>query len=211
MGGTVMETLRHIKAELAALLDTPAILALCHEVGYPWRARRLDPGTTVHLFLLRILHGNTACSPLPRLVAPRLTAAAFCQARTRLPLGGWQRLLRQTAAVCEPTAQEEGRWRGHRTFLIDGASFSRPETPALHESFGQPSGQRPGGGFPVAPLLALLHAGPGFLWEVLAAPWHTHDMAAVATLHAALHPGEVLVGARALCSFVPLALLCQQG
>ena len=45
----------------------------------------------------------------------------------------------------------------------------------------------------------------------LAAPWHTHDMAQVATLHAALRPGEVLVGDRAFCSFVHLALLRQQG
>jgi hypothetical protein len=38
MGGTVTEALRHIKAEPAALLDAPTILALCHEVGYQWRA-----------------------------------------------------------------------------------------------------------------------------------------------------------------------------
>ena len=37
MVGTVTEALRHIKAELATLLDAPAILALCHEVGYQWR------------------------------------------------------------------------------------------------------------------------------------------------------------------------------
>jgi hypothetical protein len=115
MVGTVTEALRHIKAELAALLDAPAILALCREVGYQWRARLLDPVTTVHLFLLQILHGNTACSHLPRLVAQRFTAAAFCQARTRLPLVIWQQLLRRTAAVCEQTTHDEGRWRGHRT------------------------------------------------------------------------------------------------
>ena len=106
MVGTVTEALRHIKAELAALLDAPTILALCHEVGYQWRTRLLDPVTTVHLFILQILHGNTACSHLPRLVGQRFTAAAFCQARTRLPLGVWQRLLRQTSAVCEQTTQD---------------------------------------------------------------------------------------------------------
>ena len=109
------------------------MLALCHAVGYPWRVRLLDPVTTVPLFILQILHGNTAWSHLPRLVGQRLTAAAFCQARTRLPLGVWQRLLRRTAAVCEQTIQDEGRWRGHRTFLIDGSSFSMPDTPELQE------------------------------------------------------------------------------
>ena len=175
MVGTVTEALRHINAELAALLDAPTILALCREVGYQWRSRLLDPVTTVHLFILQILHGNTACSHLPRLVAQRFTASAFCQARTRLPLGVWQQLLRRTAAVCEQRTHDEGRWRGHRTFLVDGSGFSMPDTPELQEYFGQPSGQRPGCGFPVAHLLALFHAGTGFLLEVLAAPWHTHD------------------------------------
>jgi Transposase DDE domain len=211
MVGTVMEALRHLKAELAVLLDAPTILALCHEVGYQWRTRLLDPVTTVPLFILHILHSNTACSHLPRLVAQRFTASAFCQARTRLPLGVWQRLLRQTAAVCEQTTHDEGRWRGHRTFLVDGSSFSMPDTPELQEYFGQPSGQRPGCGVPVAHLLALFHAGTGFLLEVLAAPWDTHDMAAVATLQATLRPEDVLVGDRAFCSFAHLALLRQQG
>ena len=211
MVDTVMEALRYIKAELATLLDAPAMLALCHEMGYQWRVRLRDPVTTVHLFLLQILHGNTACSHLPRLVGQHFTASAFCQARTRLPLGLWQQLLRRTAVVCEQTTHDEGRWRGHRTFLVDGSSFSMPDTPELQEYFGQPHGQRPGCGVPVAHLLALFHAGTGFLLEVLAAPWHTHDMAQVATLHAALRPGDVLVGDRAFCSFVHLALLRQQG
>jgi hypothetical protein len=83
MVGIVTEALRHIKAELAALLDAPTILGLCREVGYQWRVRLLDPVTTVHLFILQILHGNTACSHLPHLVAQRFTASAYCQARTR--------------------------------------------------------------------------------------------------------------------------------
>jgi len=207
----ITEALKHIQTELAHILDAPTILALCREVGYQWRPRVLDPVTTVHLFMRQILHGNTACSHLPPLVGQRFTASAFCQARTRLPLGVWQRLVRQTSAVCEQTTHDEGRWRGHRTFLVDGSSFSMPDTPELQEYFGQPSGQRPGCGFPVAHLLALFHAGTGFLLEVLAAPWHTHDMAQVAWLHATLRPGDVLVGDRAFCSFTHLALLHRQG
>jgi hypothetical protein len=90
MVGMVTEALKHIKADLAALLDAPTILALCREAGYQWRVRQLDPVTTVHLFLLQILHGNTACSHLPHLAAQHFTASAYCQARTRLPLVVWQ-------------------------------------------------------------------------------------------------------------------------
>ncbi len=211
MVGMVTEALKHIKAELAVLLDAPPILTLCREVGYQWRSRLLDPVTTVHLFLLQILHSNTACSHLPHLAAQRFTASAFCQARTRLPLVVWQQVLRRTSAVCEQTTHNEGRGRGHRTFLVDGSSVSMPDTPELQEYFGQPSGQRAGCGFPVAHLLALFHAGTGFLLEVLAAPWHTHDMAQVAFLHPTLRPEDVLVGDRAFCSFAHLAVLRQQG
>ena len=99
MVGTVTEALRHIKAELAVLLDAPTILALCRALDYQWRERQLDPVTTVHLFLLQILHGNTACSHLPHVAGQRFTASAFCQARIRLPLGVWPQWLRRTAAA----------------------------------------------------------------------------------------------------------------
>jgi hypothetical protein len=62
----------------------------------------------------------------------------------------------------------------------------------------------------VAHVLALFHAGTGCLLEVLVAPWHTHDMAQVASLHPTLQPGDVLVGDRAFCSFAHLAFLRHQ-
>jgi Transposase DDE domain len=210
MIGMVSEALRYIKAELADLLNAPTILAVCREVGYPWRPRVLDPVATVHLFILQILHGNTVCSHLPHLAGQRFTASAFCQARTRLPLGVWQQLVRRTSAALEQTTHDEGRWRGHRTFLVDGSSFSMPDTLELQEHFGQPGAQRPGCGFPVAHLLALFHAGTGLLMEVVADPWHTHDMARVTSMHPTLRSGDVLVGDRAFCSFAHLALLRQQ-
>jgi len=83
MVGTVTEALRHINAELATLLDAPMLCALCRAVGDQWRTRLLDPVTTVQLFILHILHGNTAWSHLSPVAGQRLTAAAFCQARTR--------------------------------------------------------------------------------------------------------------------------------
>ena len=107
MVGMVTEALKHIKAELAVLLDAPMILALCREVGYQWRSRLLDPVTTVHLFILQVLHGNTACSHLPHLSGQRLTASAFCQARTRFPLVVWQQLLYQPGALLREGGQRE--------------------------------------------------------------------------------------------------------
>ena len=211
MVGTVLDALTPLQAALATLLDAPALLTLGHAVGSHWRARLLDPVTTIPLVLLHMLPGTTAWSHRPPLAVRRWTAAALCPARARGPLGVWQQWLRRTAAVCEQTPHDEGRGRGPRTCLVDGTGGSRPDTPALHEACGPPGGQRPGCGFPVAHLLALLQAGTGFLREVLAAPGHTHERAQVACLHPALCPAAGLVGERACCSCAPLAFLRQQG
>ena len=45
--------------------------------------------------------------------------------------------------------------KGHHLHLIDGSAFSMPDTSELQAAFGQPTGQKPGCGFPVAKILAL--------------------------------------------------------
>ena len=89
-------------------------------------------------------------------------------------------------APWSPRTEAEGRWRGHRTFLIDGSSFSMPDTPELRRHFGQPGSQAPGCGFPVAKILALFHAGTGLLLDVVAAPLRTHEMGRVDGVHPTL-------------------------
>ena len=210
MVGRIMTALRQVQGELVHLLNAATILPLCRELGYTWRQRILDPVTTIHLSILQILHGNTACSHLPHLAGHQFTASAFCQARRRLPLRIWQQVLRQVCGTLDQMTQEEGRWYGHRTFLVDGSGFSMPDTPELQAYFGYPPGQKPGCGFPVGHLLALFHAGTGFLLEVMATTGHTHDMAHVHQVHTALQPGDVLVADRGFCSFAHLALLRHQ-
>jgi hypothetical protein len=83
----VTTILQRFTTEWAAPLQPEAILAACGEVGYlAWRHRVLTPVTTIQVFLLQILHGNIACSHLPHLSGLRFSAAAYCQARAKLPL-----------------------------------------------------------------------------------------------------------------------------
>lgn len=206
----IHEALCQIQQDLAKHLDPAVIVKLCRTARYHWRQRVLDPVTTIHLFVLQILNGNTACSHLPHLAKKRFTASAYCQARARLPLKIFQKLLNGVGQALEAVTDQAERWRGHRVFLVDGSSFSMPDTPQLQEKFGQPGAQKPGCGFPVAHLLLLFHAGTGLLRQVLAAPLRTHDMSQVAALHPELAAGDVLVGDRAFCSFAHLALILQR-
>ncbi len=209
---TMTTILQRFSEEWAALLQPEAILTVCREIGYTvWRDRVLTPVTTVQLFLLQILHGNTACSHLPHLSGLRFSAAAYCQARARLPLRFFDLFLERFGSAVQRSALDEGRWHGHRTLLVDGSGCSMPDTPALQKAFGQPTEQRPGCGFPVARLLGLFHAGSGVLLKLVVAPLLTHDLAQVQAVHPSLQAGDVLVADRGLCSYAHLALLVQAG
>jgi hypothetical protein len=208
---TLLAALRQIRDDLAHVLETAALRDLCLSFGLRWRERVLDPVTTIHLFLLQILHGNTSCAHVPRLAGRPFTASAYCQARSRLPLAVLQALLRRITGALRPVVDAEGLWHGHRTWFLDGTGVSLPDTPPLQRAFGQPTNQAPGCGFPVARVLALFHAGTGLLQSFLAAPLRSHEMARAAALHPELRPGDVLVGDRAFGTFAHLHLLVSRG
>ena len=210
MALTIVQTVQRIKADVAHFLQPATILELCRRLEHTWRERVLDPATTVQVFLLQVLHGNTACSALPRLTGLVFSAAAYCQARALLPLQLFESLLHQVCATLQTTVNAGERWRGHRTWLVDGSGFSMPDTAPLQAHFGQPSGQKPGCGFPVAHLLALFHAGTGLLLQVVAAPLCTHDLAKAAVMHAAMAAGDLLIADRGFSSYAHLALLLQR-
>jgi hypothetical protein len=204
--------LQRFTGEWAMRLQPEAILTVCREIGYTaWRDRMLTPVTTMQLCLLQILHGNTACRHLPHVSGLRFSAAAYGQARAKLPLRFFDLLLERFGSAVQRSALDEGRWQGHRPCLVDGSGCSMPDTLALQAAFGQPTEQRPGCGFPVARLLGLFHAGTGVLRKLVVAPLLTHDLARVQAVHPSLQPDDGLVADRGLCSYAHLALLVQAG
>lgn len=208
MARSILAAVQQIKSEIAQFLRPPLIHAVCQAIGHRWRDRLLDPVTTVHLFVLQILHGNTACAHVPHLGNIACTGEAYVQARQRLPLKLLRYLTRALSHFLGAGPEtDEGRWHGHRTFLVDGSSVSMADQPALQKAYGQPGAQKPGCGFPVMHLLALFHASTGFLLNLVGAPLRTHDMSRIGQLHPDLDKDDVLVGDRAFCSFTHLALL----
>jgi hypothetical protein len=209
---TVEDALARVKGELAQLVPASLVRRLAAELPRDYRDRTLPPVTTAYLALRKALH-NTAAAGLRHLAGVAFTPSAYCQARGRLPVGFFARLAATvTGRLRTAEAESDGdRWCGRRTWLIDGSSFSMPDTPDLQAAFGQPAGQAAGCGFPVAHLLALFEAGTGYLVRALAAPLRTHDLAGAAATHTALAAGDVLVGDRAFASYAHLALLRGRG
>lgn len=207
MLANISQAVEKFKQNWSRELADEAIERACREAGHEWRDRKLGPVTTVRLFLLQILWGNTACNQVPHLARLDVTGSAYCEARGRLPLEVLQTLLMRCTTQMAECVRETGRWLGHRLFITDGSSFSMPDTEQLREHFGQPGQQQKGCGFPTAHWLALLHFGSGLFQKVVTAPLRTHDMAHVPQLHPELEADDVLLGDRAFCSFAHVALL----
>ena len=211
MARSILTAVAQIKSDLVNLLSPSLIESICRTIGHRWRRRQLDPVTTLHLFLLQVLHGNTACNHVPRLGDVRVSGEAYCQARQRLPIALLRTLVRMFSWALHHETLDDGRWHGHRTFHIDGTGISMPDTPELQKEFGQPGTQKPGCGFPVMRLVALFHAGTGLLIDLATAPLRSHDLSLARSLKSELRPGDILIGDRGFCSFVHLATLAAQG
>src|SRR5438067_1548413 len=118
MALTIPQVLRQFKADVATALAADTILKICGYLKYACRDSVLGTVATVHVFLVQILHGNTACTALSRLAGISFTAAAYCTARKRLPLALFQELLEHVCDALFPEVQTTGRWRGHRTWTL---------------------------------------------------------------------------------------------
>lgn len=205
MAGSVPRTLARIKADVRGFVTDDQIERSCDDCGHRWRDRLFGPVATVHLFVLQVLHFNTAMRHLRLLAGHAVNAAAYCDARMRLPLAVLESLLRRSASAAASAAP--GRWCDLRVLLVDGSSTIAPDTPVSRQAFGQPSNQKPGCGFPVPKILGLFDALSGMVLEMLCLPLCSHEMSGVWRLHPMLGAGDLLVGDRGFCSYVHLAML----
>ena len=198
--------LERFKEDPLQAIQADLVEATCRQQGYQWRERKLSPAVTIGLFIQQILQANACCQTVRHLARQEFTGAAWCQARARLPLAVYQSLL---AKVCP--SRPSYRWRGHRTFYVDGTGFSLWDTPELRKLFGLPANVRAGCGFPVGHLLVLFEAGTGLLQQAIPAPAQRGDLADVPALLEHLGAGDVLIGDEAFGGYVVLALLRARG
>jgi len=207
---SIVACIGRIKNNLCRILNRLQIERHCREAGYhPRQIGPLGPATTLGLFMQQILQGNVSCAAVRHWAGKSFTPQAYCDARMRLPLPVVQRLALETAAAMERDggSQQEHRFHGHRVLLLDGSSYSMPDTPELQKRFGQPGMQKPGCGFPVAHWLALFNSSTGMAVDTLAAPLRTHEASEVGQIQKQMQPQDLVVGDDSFGTYAHLCLL----
>jgi hypothetical protein len=210
MASNIAAAVAQFKTEPASVLEASVIEEVCRVLGHEWRERELDPATTVGLFIQQVCHGNIPVAELRWMVDGTFSESAYCQARMRLPLAVLEELSR---LVCKTLAIPGlgHRWLGHRTFLVDGSSFSMSDTPELRKYFGLPGGTKEGCGFPASHLLVMFDAYTGVLVEHAASKLRTADLTHCPDMLECMSAGDIVVGDEHFGSWAHIALLISQG
>jgi hypothetical protein len=138
----------------------------------------------------------------------------YCRARSKLDVAVLHRLTSQAAQQLEEGADPSWLWHGLHAKLIDGFTFTLPDTVENQEQFPQQKNQRPGAGFPIARACAVLSLGTAAIHDLNLGPYEgkeTGESALLRGILESLKPGDVAVFDRYFCSFMMLAMLQLRG
>ena len=137
--------------------------------------------------------------------------AAYCRARDALAAEGLQRAVEHTAEALGTGVSDEHLWLGRAVPVVDGTGIALPDTEANQDDYPQPSGQKPGCGFPVLRLVAFMSLATGAVSRYSIGTLHEHEQRLFQDLRAHLGAGEVVLGDRNFGTFANLVLLKRQG
>jgi putative transposase len=138
----------------------------------------------------------------------------YCRARAKLSLTALPRLVRQAAGQLEEGVPDSWLWKGLHAKLVDGFTFTMPDTAANQASFPQNPAQRPGVGFPIARACVVISLATACVCDLAVGPYEGKETGEGALLRSLLDtfdPDEVIVFDRYFSSFLMLALLSLGG
>ena len=209
---------------LGDVLPMQSLMQWIAEECDSYRQRIYDPLQTLTLFIEQVLSTDHSCQDaVARGLSGRvslgqapcsLNTAGYSKARSRLPLGLIERLGRETGELLCTQQPRAWRWRGREVKLVDGTTVSMPDTVSNQASFPQSRTQKPGLGFPLARLVAIVSLSCGAVLDWAVGPCEgkqTGETALLWKLAQQLRSGDVVIADRYYAGYFLIALLVQLG
>lgn len=182
------------------------------------------PLVTLWTFLYQVLCPDPSC----RCAVARLLAflgvhgddsasahtGAYCKARERVPEALVADLARQSGAALSSRFPATKLLQGRPIKLADGTTLSMPDTPENQKAWPQQPGQKPGLGFPILRLVAVISLSCGAVLDVALAPYagkKTGETSLLRQLFAQFKKGDVAVVDALFANYWTIAGLPQMG
>lgn len=193
--------------------------------GLNSRERLLTPEVTFWAFISQVFDVESACRDVARKVeawwrwsqkepstsTKSLTASAYCQARQRLDHQTLRLIFDHLSWSLERRLRSAQLWRERRVKIVDGTTFSMPDTADNQRSWPQPTSQQEGLGFPCLKMVGIFSLGSGGLEDFATGTLHQHESVLFRQLWSELHKGDVILADRGFCSYAALARLAERG
>ena len=221
-----LEGLRHNPALLfAGLLDPQWVVQALAEENARWKDGGVySPCLTLWTFLQQVLDPDHSCRAAIARLAALLVARGepacspqtgpYCKARQRLPGGVLSRLTRRVGRNLQHQADPTWLYKRRHVQIIDGTTVSMPDTQKNQRAFPQNPVQKPGLGFPIARLVAIISLATGAVADVAIGPYQgkqTGETALLRGLCDQMAAGQIALGDRGFASFFGIAMLLQRG
>lgn len=145
---------------------------------------------------------------------PTADTRNYCRARAKLSVPALRELSGEIASEIEDTAEEGWLWKGRHAKLVDGFTFTMPDTELNQAEFPQQNAQAPGCGLPIARAVAILSLATACVLDAAIGPYkgkQASETALLRTLFSSLQSGDIVVCDRYHCSFMMIAALLKQG
>ena len=202
------------------VLSAESIRTIMDEEVDSYRDRIFSPLITLSAFLSQVISSDQSCqNAVAKVIAERVAQGeapcssnnkSYCKARMRLPESLVRRLVRETGRLLHLKSEEGWKWKGRSVKLVDGTTVSMPDTPENQETYPQPEGQKPGVGFPIARLVAIISLSCGAVLDVAIGPYQgkeTGEHALLRQILGSISAGDIILGDRYYCSYFLIAIL----
>jgi len=152
--------------------------------------------------------------------APSSDTGGFCRARAKISEAALRELSCEVAEEMEQAAEEtndsDQPWlfKGLHAKLIDGFTFTMPDTEKNQKVYPQQKAQKPGIGLPIARCVGILSLATACVMDIAIGPYkgkETGESALFRSILGGLKPGDLAIMDRYYCSYMMIVKLLAQG
>lgn len=189
-----------------------------------WKDRIFTPLTTLWVFLGQVLRADQSCrAAVARLIAHRVSqgqrpcsseTGAYCQARKRLPEAFFSSVACTVGRTLDAQVDSQWLWKGRRVYMFDGSTVSMPDAPMNQKAYPQLYNQKPGVGFPIARIAAIISLSCGAILNLGICRYAGKGQGEISLLRqlwGLLRAGDVLLTDCLFSNWAGICLLWQRG
>jgi len=177
-------------------------------------------------FLAQTLHDGkrVACSAAVADIAtymlqtgqqpPSGNTGDYCRSRAKLSPSALQRLVRESGGLLESAAEESWLFKGLHAKLVDGFTFTMPDTPENQQAYPQQANQTEGVGFPIARACAVMSLATACVCDIAIGPYAGKEKGETALFREIMEvfdKNDIAIFDRYYSSYMMFALLMGRG